>query len=96
MGIHDIPDCLFKNNDPSCGIIQFKKLPRDCRQGRRRMTEFAPIELEPDVPLELVDGRSFCTNASFSFVFAAQSPNYTPPTADHILEVIRQFIDEAA
>lgn len=94
MGIPDISPCLFRDNDPRSGVIQLKKLPRGCHNDGQRLTEFTPLELEPEIPLQLVDRRSFSTDASFAFVFAAQSPNYTPATADPILDTIRQFIDD--
>jgi hypothetical protein len=92
-GLHDIPTCLFRNNDPRCGVLQLKQLPRDCLDGGiRRLQEFEPISLEPEVPIKLVDRDSFSTDDSFSFVFSAQSPRYTPVTADSILNTIRKFI----
>lgn len=33
-------------------------------------------------------------NGDFDFIVFAQSPNYTPRSADYIIEVIRDYIDE--
>lgn len=96
LGIHDIPNCLFRNNDPHCGVIEFKKLPNECRHGFKRLSEYEPLALEPAVPIRLQDCHSFSTKLPVSFVFVAQSPNYTPSSSDHLLDVFRQFIDEDA
>jgi hypothetical protein len=90
--LHDIPDCLFRDNDPHCGAIQLKKLPRDCHDSVQRLTTFTPIELEPEVPIRFIKLDDFCADDAFAFVFAAHSPNYTPSTSDSILKVIRDFI----
>ena len=92
--LHDVPDCLFKDYDPRCGIIQLKKLPRNCRMSGKRLSEFIPLALEPEVPIEFIDCHSFQEKEPYSFVFVAQSPNYTPASADHLLEVIGQFIGD--
>jgi hypothetical protein len=94
VGKLDIPDCLFRNNDPDGGVIQLKKLPTECRNAVRRLTTWPALALEPEVPLDSKDCNSFFTRAPFSFVFAAQSPNYTPASADCILDTISQFIDD--
>jgi hypothetical protein len=91
-GCHDIPDSLFRDCDPACGVLQLKRLPPECRQGVRRLREFEPIALEPEVPIWMVERDAFRAAESFSFIFLAQSPRYTPATADHIVPTIRRFI----
>lgn len=90
---HDIGDSLFRDGDPHSGIIQLKKYPRHVAGKGVRLTELSPQELQPEVPIELVDGESYRADEPFAFLFAAHSPRYTPPTADPLLEVIRQFIE---
>jgi hypothetical protein len=92
LGLPDIPDRLFKDNDPRCGIIQLKKLPRVYHRGVDRLTEFTPLELEPEVPVEIVECESFVNHEPYSFIFVTQSPNYTPVTVDSLLGVIGQFV----
>lgn len=91
-GLHDIPNCLFRDNDPNCGVIQLKKLPSESHPSHRRLTEFRPLALETEVPIQFIDRDSFHANDSFSFIFAANSPKYTPATSDSIIDVIRGFI----
>jgi hypothetical protein len=91
-GLHDIPDCMFRENKPKCNVLQLKQLPPECQNSVRRLTEFVPISLEPEVPIRMVERDDFYSDDSYSFVFVAKSPRYTPKTADPILEVIRQFI----
>ena len=91
-GLHDIPDCLFRDNDPKCGVIQLKQLPPDCRQSIRRLQEFTPLAFEPEVPIRFIERDAFHTDALFSFIFVAKSPKYTPATSDSIVDIIREFI----
>ncbi len=91
-GLHDIPNCLFRDNDPNCGVIQLKKLPSESYPSHRHWTEFQPLALEAEVPIQFIDLDSFQANASFSFIFAATSPKYTPATSDSLIDVIREFI----
>jgi len=91
-GSHDIPDALFRHNDRKCGVLQLKQLPRECLQSVRRLSEFTPIALEPEIPIRFVKRDAFEAADSFSFVFLARSPRYTPVTSDRILETIRQFM----
>ncbi len=91
-GLHDIPNCMFRENKPRCGVLQLKQLPREYRNSGRRSMEFTPLSLEPEVPIRIVEREVFQTDDSYSFIFVAQSPRFTPETADPILEVIRQFI----
>lgn len=93
LGLPDIADRLFRNNDPTCGIIQLKSYPAGSDNGIDRYWELAPpIKLEREVPIEFHDRDTFTSADSFSFFFVAQSPNYTPATSDVILSSIRKFI----
>ena len=49
---------------------------------------------EPEVPFEIIptiEGVKY--NGKFDFITIAQSPNYTPKSADYILEVLSEYID---
>ena len=91
---HDIIDVAFKDNDPNCGIIQLKRFPQEYFRGIHRLTEVEPSGYEPPVPLTLVCGDSFHIAELPSFLFAAQSPAFTPATSDPLLDVIREFVVE--
>lgn len=50
---------------------------------------------EPEVPLWIIptiDGVKY--KGDFDFIVMAQSPNYTPASADCIIDIIREYIDE--
>ena len=71
-------------------FIQLKKLPKGSLDPKEQ-----PIGFEPRIPFRLVNGSTFTTTESFDFVFLAQSPAYTPRTADILLDTFREFIDES-
>jgi UPF0489 domain len=67
--------------------------------GNVNFTELAfgspePLAVEPRVPLELIAGVDFSTREPFTRIYLAQSPPYTPPEADALIPVIRQYIAE--
>lgn len=50
---------------------------------------------EPEVPLLIIptiDAVKY--DGDFDFIVMAQSPNYTPASADFIMDIIREYIDE--
>lgn len=50
---------------------------------------------EPEVPFEIIhsiDAVQF--DGEFDYVVMAQSPNYTPESADFIMDIFREYIDE--
>lgn len=50
---------------------------------------------EPEVPFRIIPTvEAVKYNGDFDFIVFAQSPNYTPRSADYIIEVIRDYIDE--
>ena len=53
------------------------------------------IEIEPPAKFELAAPSTFTDNGRFEFVFAAQSPCYSPKSADSLLAVLAEHIDES-
>lgn len=50
---------------------------------------------EPEVPLLIIPTlKDVKFNGRFDFIVIAQSPNYTPESADFIIEIVREYIDE--
>jgi hypothetical protein len=92
LGLHDIPDCLFRDDDPRSNALQLKKLPRNFPIGER-CSAVAAIGLEPEIPIEIVDCHSFTAPPSPEFVFVARSPRYTPASSDALLTLSTQFIE---
>ena len=92
MGDHDIPDRFFKDYDRNSDRLQFKVLPPESFSGIRRPQDYSPLRLEPEIPVEVIPGDDFVSDAKFSFMFVAHSPRYTPPTADKLLPVLKRYI----
>jgi hypothetical protein len=91
-GLPDIGDSFFEDNDPERDTIQLKVYPSEIEVGIRRITEYEPVALEPTVPISYFDRDTFVSTDSYSFLFAAISPSYTPKTTDRIIPVIEKFI----
>ena len=50
---------------------------------------------EPEVPFEIIPTiEDVKYNGKFDFITVAQSPNYTPKSADYILEILSEYIDQ--
>lgn len=50
---------------------------------------------EPEVPLLIIPSiQDVKYNGDFDFVVMAQSPNYTPASADFIMDIVREYIVE--
>ena len=50
---------------------------------------------EPEVPFEIIPTiEDVKYNGKFDFITIAQSPNYTPKSADYILEILSEYIDQ--
>ena len=50
---------------------------------------------EPEVPLLIIPTiEDVNFNGEFDYISLAQSPNYTPSSADFIIEIIKEYIEE--
>lgn len=50
---------------------------------------------EPPIPLRIVPRiEQVNNNQPFDFISIAQSPNYTPKNADHLLDIVKEYIVE--
>lgn len=50
---------------------------------------------EPEVPFRIIPfPKDVCFNGDFDFAVLAQSPNYTPLSADFIMDIFREYIFE--
>ncbi|MMZ57609.1 hypothetical protein D1872_195480 [compost metagenome] len=55
---------------------------------------YKPISIEPEIPFNTIVCDDFYENQPFSYIVLAQSPHFTPPKADNLIDVIRQYILE--
>ncbi|NNE09440.1 MAG: hypothetical protein HKN20_12840 [Gemmatimonadetes bacterium] len=48
---------------------------------------------EPSIPLDVIPIDDFTMRDEFAWVFVATSPAFTPPAADALTEVVREYLD---
>ena len=84
---------------PTQNIIQLLYNPNPCPgydATVRQKREFIMASVkEPEVPLNIIptiDGVKFAGN--FDYAVLAQSPNYTPASADFIMDIFSEYIIE--
>lgn len=61
----------------------------DMQLGARSLT---PISIEPEVPLHVIDHKSFSSTNTYDFIFLTQSPGFTPKTSDVLIPVIKEYM----
>ena len=50
---------------------------------------------EPEVSFDIIPTiEDVKYNGKFDYITVAQSPNYTPESADYILEILSEYIDQ--
>ena len=86
----DFPPQCFKNNDLETKQIQLKGYSKQ----EHMKANPIPIHIEPCVPFELVPNHRF-EFSGFTHMVVAQSPQYTPRSADRLLPIIRQYLAPA-
>jgi len=88
----DLPWMHFRGNDWKTGLIELKHYRREDHMavvtGAPRP---APLHVEPPVPFNCTASNEF-QFCGFTHFVVAQSPRYTPPAADDLLEIIREYI----
>jgi hypothetical protein len=84
--ISDLPHWCFCDDDRDKGLIELKER-KPVHHGERNA---APIHVEPPVPFGLSVESDF-EFSGFTHMVVAQSPQYTPPPADLLLPVIREY-----
>lgn len=96
---------IMKNFDDFSGIIQLSyndkskisELPNSFNKDAMRIKEnyLKTSILEPEVPFEIkrtIEGVKY--NGDFDFITFCISPNYTPKSADFIIDIFREYIEE--
>ncbi len=95
-GMHDVPFGIMKDDDDESGFIQLRCFPGDRSSRALGFRYCEPLAFEPTVRFERVPGEKLLESAPFDFVFLTQSPKYTPPTADAMIPILREYIDETS
>jgi hypothetical protein len=86
----------FKDFDTKSGSLQLKRcnketLDRCLRDAEKTMEGFG---LEPEVPFTITQADRFNHAESYAFMVLCQSPSYTPPKADALIPVVREYMQE--
>lgn len=90
----------YCSNEPVINTIQLVKndfMDRpDCNEIKKIKQFFDTANIkEPEVPLKIVPKvEQISYNGDFDYAVLAQSPNYTPQSADYIMEIFRDYIEE--
>lgn len=86
----------FADYDDRCGELEFKRVPREVveRETARFNNYLRPYEADVRLPFRIVAGQEWTAGERFDFVFCCLSPEYTPPAADRLVEVVRECLRE--
>lgn len=96
QGRNDVPRAIKTDLDDESGFIQLRCLPSG-QDSQSKGFEFCkPLYLEPKVRFERVPGEKLRESEPFDFVFLTRSPQYTPQSADALIPIIREYIDETS
>lgn len=92
----DLPWLHFKDYDINSGYLQLKKcLPEEINDLGKKLEEMTILEFEPEVPFEMISESEYKNDDEpFSFIILSQSPGYTPETADQLIPIIKEYIEE--
>lgn len=103
----DYPHNIMKNfesepvgSEPVMNTIQLLYNPTDdipCYDDRDRIKKYiANSKKEPEIPLLIIPTIEDVKykGDDFDFVLMAQSPNYTPASADYIIDIFKEYITE--
>lgn len=83
----------LKDYTREIGYFQLKKYnPNDLDPDKLRNT--VPLSLEPEVPYETIPYAKYVEQNMFDYVVLSHSPNYTPETADKLIQVIKEYLVE--
>jgi len=85
----------FKDGNDGKWFIQLKKYNlKDLKTNYDRLNAIPPLELEPEVPYNLISLENFKATEQYDFLVLSQSPGYTPKTANTLIPVIKKYIIE--
>lgn len=84
--VSDLPAWVFRDGCPEGRIIELKSYSVE---GYGSYSS-APIAYESAIPFDAVAAYQF-NDRGFTHMIVAQSPAYTPSTADHLLSIIGEY-----
>lgn len=87
LPVRDLPGYCFRDQKPNTKVIELKEF------SSKDWDRSVPVHIEPSVPFDWVSSEEF-KYSRFTHMVVAQSPAYTPETADSLLEVICEYFKE--
>lgn len=91
----DIAESIKKDFDFNSSAIQLKKISlEEFERNSWNISNCKVLELEPEVPVNLIETNDFYAKNEFEYIFLTHSPKYTPPKADKLIPIILEYIDE--
>lgn len=88
---NDLMRMHFRNCDPDTGLIELKQYRREDRSCvASSSSHVTPLHSEPPVPFHLKADVNFKVSG-VTHVVVAQSPKFTPISADRLLPIIREY-----
>jgi hypothetical protein len=86
----DLLRVLFQGDHWRTGFIELKQYcPEDVCAAVDGLHP-SPVSVEPAIPFDLISERDF-QFSGFTHMILAQSPQYTPESADQLLPIIREY-----
>ncbi len=90
-GGDDVPVQILRDFDRRSGFIEIKLF--ETTGGFAPITPQSKVlSTEPTVPFAMIKGPDYRETQPFDYVFLAQSPAYTPVSADPLIDVISEYI----
>lgn len=90
---NEVPDLIFKNNDPNTGIIQLKNYnSTDLDVFKLRQIE--PKEIEKEIEFITIPLSNYMDDGNFNYIFFCRSPYFTPESADQLIPIVEKYIKE--
>lgn len=86
----------LKEYEQENGFFQFKHYSKDLDLTflLDRIKRIPPISVDEEIPYALIPENKFQNKQPYDYVVFCQSPGYTPKSADYMLDVIKEYIDE--
>ncbi|MFC1979323.1 UPF0489 family protein [Chloroflexota bacterium] len=87
----------FKNYDKNSGTVQLKKLAKNSFKDSGNIncvTSLPILELEPEVPFQILPWSKFYTKKPCDYIVLSQSPGFTPSDSDNLIPVISRYINQ--
>lgn len=90
----DLSRFYFKEGNTNSNALQLRKYnnPHVLDFGQIELP--VPAELEPEIPFTIIKKDESFNVQDFSYIILSHSPEYTPESADSLLEIFKEYIIE--